>query len=160
MIFASPAPNIKGPEMRTATTVLVLAAIGFIGADDPKKDAKPTLKGNWTAVSLKAGGQEAPADEAKKMKFGFEDATYTNSSGDDYMEEGAYTTDTSKTPNTIDFDIKKGPDAGKKQLGIFKIEGDTATLVVALAGSTERPKSFKPDDSENMIVAVIERVKN
>jgi uncharacterized protein (TIGR03067 family) len=160
MIFASPESMIKGPEMRTATTVLVLAAIGFIGADEPKKDAKPTLKGNWTAVSIKSGGQDAPADEAKKMKFGFDDATYTNSLGDDYMEEGAYTTDTSKTPNTIDFDIKKGPDAGKKQLGIFKIEGDKATLVVALAGSTERPKSFKPDDSEQVIMAVIERVKN
>jgi hypothetical protein len=31
---------------------------------------------------------------------------------------------------------------------------------VALAGSTERPKSFKPDDSEQVIMAVIERVKN
>ena len=146
--------------MRIANTVLVLAAIGSIAADDPKKDATPGFKGNWTTVSLKVGGQEAPADEAKKMKFGFEDATYTNSSGDDFMEEGAYSTDTSKTPNTIDFDIKKGPEAGKKQLGIFKIEGDKATLVVALPGSTERPKSFKPDDSEQMIVAVIERVKN
>jgi uncharacterized protein (TIGR03067 family) len=136
----------------------MLAAISFVAADEPKKDDTPSLKGNWTTVSIKVGGQEAPAGEAEKMKFSFDDKSYTNSYGDQ-LEEGGYTVDASKTPNTIDFDIKKGPDAGKKQLGIFKLDGDKLTIVVAQAGSTERPKLLKPEDSEQMTVAVLARVK-
>jgi hypothetical protein len=59
------------------------------------------------------------------MKFGFDDKSYTNSVGDHVVDDRGYTIDASKTPNTIDFDIRKGPDAGKKQLGLFKIEEAT-----------------------------------
>jgi uncharacterized protein (TIGR03067 family) len=93
------------------------------------------------------------------MKFGFDDQSYTNSVGDPVDEAGSYTIDASKTSNTIDFDIGKGPDAGKKQLGLFKIEGDKLTIVVAKPGSTDRLKALKPEDSEQVIVAVLARGK-
>jgi len=145
--------------MKLANSVLVLAAITFVAADEPKKDDTPSLKGNWTVVSIKVGGQDAPAGEAEKMKFGFDDKSYTNSVGDQVIEDGGYTIDASNTPNTIDLDIKKGQDAGKKQLGIFKVEGDKVTFVVSEAGSTKRPTALNPEDSEQAIVFVLARVK-
>jgi uncharacterized protein (TIGR03067 family) len=145
--------------MRLTSGVLLLAAIGFLAADEPKKDDAEAFKGNWTALSIKSGEQETPADVVKRLKFTFDGKAYTNILGDEVVEEGGYTIDASKTPKTIDFDIKKGDDAGKKQLGIYKIEENKLTLVVAQPGSTERPKSLQPAPSDNMIEAVLERAK-
>ena len=145
--------------MRLASAVVALAAVGFIAADEPKKDDAEALKGNWTAVSIKSGGQDAPANDVKKFKISFAVKTYTNTVGEEAVEEGGFTIDPSKTPKTMDFDIKKGPEEGKKQLAIYQLEGDKLTLVVALPGATERPKSLKPEASEQVIEVIFERAK-
>jgi uncharacterized protein (TIGR03067 family) len=137
----------------------MLAAMLMIAADDPKKDAE-ALKGNWTAASIKHAGQALPADQAKTFKLTFDAKTYTNKVGDEFLEEGGFTIDPSKTPKTMDFDIKKGPDEGKKQLAIYQLDGDKLTIVAAFPGATERPKSLKPEASAEVIEAVFERTKS
>ena len=146
--------------MRIVKTVVLLSAIGLVAADDtkPKGDAE-NFKGNWSAVSMKMDGRDAPEDFLKNFRCRFEEKTYNNTLGKEVVEEGSYTIDASKTPKTIDFDIKKGPDEGKKQLGIYKIEGDKLTIVLTEAGSKTRPKSFKAEDGESLIEAILERVK-
>ena len=68
--------------------------------------------------------------------------------------------DDSKSPKTIDFDIKKGHDEGKKQLGIFKIENDKFDdRDRGSQAVTDRPTSFKMEEGSNLIEAVLERVK-
>ena len=141
--------------MRFTHTVLFVVALVLIAADEPKKDDSESLKGNWTAVSMKQNKQSLPDDFVKTFKLSMDGKNYTNTVGQEVMEEGGYTVDASKMPRTIDFDIKKGPDAGRKQLGLYKLEGDKLTIVVSPSGSTERPKSLEDDD----FVVVLERVK-
>jgi uncharacterized protein (TIGR03067 family) len=145
--------------MKLTIAVFSLAAVVLIAADEPKKDNDEALKGNWMAVSLKQGDQSAPADDVKKLKFNFDGKAYTNLISDQVVEEGSYAVDASKTPKTIDFDIKKGQDKGKKQLAIYQIEGNKLTIIAALPGATERPKSLKPEPSEMLLQAVLEKVK-
>ena len=144
--------------MRVLTATLFVCAIGFIAADEPKKEAA-NVKGKWSLISLKHGGQAASDDLLKDFKCNFEEKTYTNALNGEVIEEGEYILDDSKSPKTIDFDIKKGHDEGKKQLGIFKIEDEKMTIVLAEAGGKDRPTSFKVEDSDTLIVAVLERVK-
>lgn len=144
--------------MRLANVVLLLASAGLIAADEPKKDDAESLKGNWSAVSMKQGKDDLPDNLVKSFKFGLDGTNYTNTIGTELAEEGGYTIDASKMPKTIDFDIKKGPDAGKKQLGLYKIEGDKLTIIASQAGSTERPKSLDAD-SDQVLLLVLERVK-
>jgi uncharacterized protein (TIGR03067 family) len=150
----------KGEDMRLANAVFALAVVGFIAADEPKKDDATALKGNWTAVSIKIAGQEAAADDIKNFKLSFDVKTYTNIIGDKVVEEGGFTIDPSRTPKTIDFDIKKGPEEGKKQLGLYMIDGDKLTMVVAQPGATERPKSLKPEASDQVSEVVFQRTKD
>jgi uncharacterized protein (TIGR03067 family) len=145
--------------MRLARTLLILSAVGFLAADDPKKDEADSLKGRWSAVSISAGGKPAQDEVVKAFKFTIDDKTYTNLMGTEVVEEGGYKIDASKSPKTIDFDIKKGPDVGKRQLGIYKIEGDKLTMVVAQAGSEDRPKSFKVDPESPIVEIVFEKAK-
>ena len=145
--------------MRLATTVIMVSALGFIAADAPTKDDAEALKGNWSAISLTAGGRSAPEDLITKFKRSFDGKNYTNTADGQVVEQGGYTIDASKIPKTIDFDIKKGEGAGKKQLAIFQIEGDKLTLVVAEPGSPDRPKSIKPDKTDSAVEVVMKRVK-
>jgi uncharacterized protein (TIGR03067 family) len=146
--------------MRLASAILILAAAGIVADDDPKKkDDAALIKGKWSAVSLSFGGKPAPEDFAKDFKFTLDDKTYTNIVNGKVIEEGEYKIDDSKSPKTIDFDIKKGDDSGKKQLGIYKIEGEKLTIIVAQAGSDERPKSFKVEGESPFAEVVLEKVK-
>ena len=45
--------------MRVLTAFFALCAIGFVAADDAKKEATK-LKGKWSAVSIKHAGQASP----------------------------------------------------------------------------------------------------
>jgi uncharacterized protein (TIGR03067 family) len=145
--------------MRLARTLLILSAVGFLAADDPKKEEADSLKGKWSAVSILAGGKPEPDEVVKGFKFTIDDKTYTNLMGTQVVEEGGYKIDASKSPKTIDFEIKKGPDVGKRQLGIYKIEADKLTIVVAQAGSEERPKSFKVDPESTLLEIVLVKAK-
>jgi len=143
--------------MRIATAIFVLSAVGFLAADDTKKDEE-LLKGKWKAVSMSISGEPASEEDVKSFKLNFDGKDYTNSVGD-MTEEGSYTIDSSKSPKTIDLDIKKGQDAGKKQLGVYKLDGDKLTIVVPSAGAKNRPTSLKVEKGSDLVEFVLERVK-
>jgi uncharacterized protein (TIGR03067 family) len=145
--------------MKLANVLVVLAAAGMMAADEPKKEDADSIKGNWKAVSIKQGKQSVPDEDVKAFKFSLDGKNYTNTIGTEAIEEGGYSIDASKMPKTIDFDIKKGPDAGKKQLGLYKIEGDKLTIAASQAGAAERPKALDADGADDVVVIVLERVK-
>ncbi len=145
--------------MQITAAAFVLLAMAMIGDDKPKKDDAEAIKGNWAAVSIKSGDQEAPPDDVKAFKLSFDAKTYVNTIGDRAVEEGTFTIDPAKSPKTLDLEIKKGPEEGKKQLAIYELDGDKLTVVLAMPGATERPKSIKPGGDENVIIAVFERSK-
>ena len=145
--------------MMLTRTLLILSAVGFLAADDPKKDEADSLMGKWSAVSISAGGKPAQEDLVKGFKITIDDKTYINLMGTEVVEEGGYKIDASKSPKTIDFDIKKGLDVGKRQLGIYKIDGGKLMIVAAIPGSQERPKSFKVEPESQVLEFVLEKVK-
>jgi uncharacterized protein (TIGR03067 family) len=71
-------------------------------------------------------------------------------SGDKYQgfkqgkvdERGTIKVDAKATPMTIDFVLTEGIHAGKTQLGLVAIAGDTMTLVLAEPGATVRPTAM------------------
>jgi uncharacterized protein (TIGR03067 family) len=145
--------------MTLTTTFLLVFSLATVAADDPpKKDDAELLKGTWKALSVKQGGQNVPADFVKSMTFNFDGKKYSQKV-QDQSEEGNYSIDASQSPKTIDLDIKTGNDQGKKQVGIYKIEDGKLTFIVAMAGSKDRPKSFKPEEGADVIEFVLEREK-
>ena len=145
--------------MRLTITFLLFCSLATAAADDPpKKDDAESLKGTWKAVSVKQGGQIVPEEFVKSMTFNFDGKKYVQKV-QEQSEEGNYSIDASQSPKTIDLDIKTGNDQGKKQIGIYKIEDGKLTFVVAMAGSKDRPKSFKPEEGADVIEFVLEREK-
>ena len=146
-------------SMRVMASVFVLCAFGFLGADDPKKET-PKIQGKWSVVSLVQGGKAEDAADLKGYKITFEEKKYSIVVDGEVVEDGDYAIDDSKSPKTIDFDIKKGKDAGKKQVGILKFEDDKVTMFLGNPGATDRPTSFKLEEGRMIIEAGLERVKS
>lgn len=144
--------------MRVARAVLVLSSVCCsLGADTPTKDDGKGLKGDWTIVSVTIGDRSAPADMVKGLTTSFDERAYTNRSHNEVVEQGTYRLDTEKSPWTIDFAVTKGPEAGKRQLGLVALDGKTLTLCVADAGSPRRPTSLEPKADSQATVVVMKR---
>jgi uncharacterized protein (TIGR03067 family) len=124
--------------------VLSLVAALFLAApDDATKADKEKFQGSWLIESLEEKGEKADAEDLEGLVIRFEGEKYhaINKEGED-IERGTFTIDEGKSPRTIDFQIKRGPDEGKSQLGIYQFRGTTLRICYATAASKERPKEF------------------
>ena len=65
-----------------------------------------------------------------------------------------------KDPKAIEVLHESGTEKGKKQYGIYKLDGDKWTVCMSVPGAAEadRPKDFNTKDTTN-VVFVFERVK-
>ena len=58
---------------------------------------------------------------------------------------------------TIDLDIKTGNDEGKKQPGIFKIDGSKLVVALAMPGGEKRPE--KLEGGKGVVFAELKKAK-
>jgi uncharacterized protein (TIGR03067 family) len=68
------------------------------------------------------------------------------------------TVDPGKKPKTIDYDVTDGFFKGKKQLGLYEIDGDTAKFCFANPDA-ERPTDFTTKEGSGRTVSVWKRTK-
>jgi len=148
--------------MRTMTCILIVLTmpIAALAADDVQKELQ-TLKGKWKAVAMEAGGQPLPKDQMPV--FTVDIGADGKSTGHLPEEKFQFTItiDPKKSPKTIDNLHETGDQKGKKQYGIYKLDGDKWTVCMTMPGSAEkdRPKDFATKETTN-VVFVFERVKD
>jgi uncharacterized protein (TIGR03067 family) len=108
------------------------------------------LQGTWLISSI--NGQTAP-EGSPELKLTFEGDKYHQTLGGTVNERGTFKVDASKKPITIDLSIAEGSDAGKTQLGIFEVTGDTMRLSLDTPGAGQRPPDFSPKDGLLVVAA-------
>jgi uncharacterized protein (TIGR03067 family) len=147
---------------RVIGLIFVLAtplALGADTRDDVQKELK-ALEGKWKAVAMEAGGKPLPKDSIPAFTF----IVAANGKSTGQSPQGEYqatiTVDPTKSPKTIDNLHESGAQKGKKQYGIYKLEGDTWTVCMTRPGVAEgdRPNNFTTKDTAN-VVFVFERLK-
>jgi uncharacterized protein (TIGR03067 family) len=149
--------------MRRIIWVLVVLATPLLAAADTDDDAKKELKalqGTWKAVALEAGGKPLPKDAIPDFTLiiGAEGKSTGKMAKSEYS--ATITVDPKKDPKTLDNLHESGDQKGKKQYGVYKLEGDKLTVCITAPGVAEadRPKDFTTKDTSN-VVFVFERVK-
>lgn len=147
---------------------LLVGALGLVvtlplavAAPNKEKEAKEEAKkfdGDWQITSWRQYGNDLSPEQAETGQFSIRGDKYTfEITGN--AEEGTIKIDpTAKTP-TFDLDITEGSDKGKKQPGIYKMEGDTVTLCLAAPGGTDRPTEFTSTEENRQILCVMKRKK-
>jgi uncharacterized protein (TIGR03067 family) len=111
------------------------------------------LQGEWSMVSGSADGQPMPEQMRKQMKRVCKgDEATTTMAGQIYIK-AKITIDPLKTPKTIDYEMTDGFTKGKKQLGIYEVEGDRFKSCFGKPGAG-RPTDFtsKPGDGRTLSV--------
>src|SRR5262245_50580308 len=117
---------------RRLIPILALAFLfGAAWADDKeKKDDLKEMKGKWKVTSGESSGTVLPNAFLDDIAFVIKGDTYTFKVGDE-EEEGTLKLDATKKPAQMDVNITKGKDKGKKQYGIYQIDGDTLKICLA-----------------------------
>ena len=98
-----------------------------------KKDFQP-LQGGWSLV--RAEGEAIPPGLASLMFIG---EKYEGLSSGKVDERGSVKLNPATKPMSIDLVITEGSSAGKTQLGLIEITGDTMTLILGEPGDKTRP---------------------
>jgi uncharacterized protein (TIGR03067 family) len=131
--------------------VILAGALSTGIAADSKADDLAQLQGEWTMVSGSADGQPMPAEMAKEMKRVCKgDELTVTMSGSTYFK-AKITLDPSKSPKTIDYAMTEGVTKGKKQLGIYQLNGDTFKACMGKPDAA-RPTDFKPGEGRTVSV--------
>jgi len=122
-----------------------------------KKDMAQ-LQGEWSMMSGIADGQPMPEEMLKHMKRICKgDETTVTTAGQIFLK-AKIAIDPSKKPKAIDYQMTEGPTKGKKQLGIYQIDGDTLKSCFAKPGA-ERPTDFTSKPGEGRTLSVWKREK-
>jgi len=134
---------------RAVLALTVLLSVSLSAQVAVKKELEP-LQGGWSLVT--AGGQQVPPGLAGIQFTGDKYEGLTSGKVD---ERGTIKLDaTTKPMMSIDLIIAEGNSAGKTQLGLVSIDGDTMTLILADPGATTRPS---PETMENKLI--LKRIK-
>jgi uncharacterized protein (TIGR03067 family) len=143
--------------------LVVLAAPLLLAADtvnDGVRNELKALQGKWTTVACEAGGKAFPRDEipAFTVVIGADGKSTGQMSEETFRF--TITVDPTKKPKTINNLHETGQQKGKRQYGIYKLEGNRFTVCMTPPGSAEgdRPKDFNTKDTTNVVFA-FERVK-
>jgi uncharacterized protein (TIGR03067 family) len=129
---------------RIAATTYALVLLTPWGARAQEADDGKLLAGTWEVTSGEQGGRELTKAMLGGQRLVFAaGGTYRVLLGDNEVESGTYRIDPGKTPREIDLKITRGQDAGKAQLGIYKLEGDSLVLTFQMAGEADRPEEFE-----------------
>jgi len=117
-----------------------------------KKDLAK-LQGEWSMVSGSADGQTMPDEMRKQMKRVCSGDVTTTTMGEQVFLKAKIAIDPLKNPKTIDYEMTEGFTKGKKQLGIYEVDGDTIKFCFGKPGG-ERPTDFtsKPGDGRTLSV--------
>ena len=122
-----------------------------------KKDLA-RLQGEWSMVSGSADGQPMPDEMLKEMKRVCKGDELTVTMAGELFFKAKITIDPSKKPKTIDYQMTEGFTKGKKQLGIYEVDGDTLKSCFGKAGA-ERPTGFTSKAGDGRTLSVWKRQK-
>jgi uncharacterized protein (TIGR03067 family) len=133
----------EGIMTRLAVLVLAIALGGSVSTQEAKDAGATALQGTWLITTL--NGQAVP-EGGPQLTLTFAGDKYHQTLGGDVNERGAFKLDTSKKPMTIDLTIVEGDDAGKTQLGIIEVTGDTFRASLDTPNAGQRPADFNLKD--------------
>ena len=131
---------------------VAIAAAPLVSAQAPQTAApktppqvvKPTgvlasVQGVWKMTTT--NGQDVAA-AGQDITITITGNSYVQTVNGQVVEKGTFKIDETKKPMTIDISVVEGDDAGRTQVGIFELKGDTMTGKLSEPGGTTRATDF------------------
>lgn len=148
--------------MKSIRTILIIGTAAFALAvahsqeNKAVKDDLAQLQGEWVMISGSADGEPMPDDMLKQMKRVCKGDELTVMMGYQVFMKAKITIHPSSKPKTIDYQMLGGFTKGKKQLGIYELEGDKLKSCFGAPGA-ERPADFSTKSGDKRTFSVWKR---
>lgn len=131
-------------------------------ADDSKNAAtkkdRQKIAGTWRVVTLVVNGNQASADDVKKITvINDADGTWTLLNDGKFISKGPSKIDPTIKLKTIDFRPSEGEGKGQEHLGIYELGEKTRKLCFAPPGKA-RPTEFSSKQGSEHVLVTLERV--
>lgn len=95
---------------------------------------------------------EAAPEGPPELTLTFTADKYHQTFRGEINERGTVKVDAAKKPMTIDLIITEGSDAGKTQLGIIEVTGDTLRASFGAPGAPQRPTDFNVKEGSLVVL--------
>jgi uncharacterized protein (TIGR03067 family) len=113
------------------------------------------LQGTWSVTAFEADGRKMPAGAFQGSRIVIKGNAF-RSVGMGATYEGTIEVDQMKKPKTFNLLFTVGHAAGTRNLGIYKLDGDTWTICLATRGS-KRPTRFATGPGTGFALETLER---
>lgn len=137
--------------------IALLVTVTVSVAQDGKNEIAQ-LEGEWSMVSGETNGMPMPEIYTKTGKRVARDGVTTISLGGQIYFKATFTIDPATKPKTIDYTMTEGPNKGKKQLGIYELDGERVKFCFAAPGQ-DRPTDFTAKEGSQRTLSVWKRDK-
>lgn len=127
----------------------LLLTATMAGEQAKPSPGKAALQGTWAITSI--NGKAAP-EGPPELTLTFTADTYHQTFRGQINERGTVKIDATKKPMTIDLIITEGSDAGKTQLGIIEVTGDTLRASFGTPGAPQRPTDFNVKEGSLVVL--------
>jgi uncharacterized protein (TIGR03067 family) len=121
------------------------------------QDEYRRFEGTWRFTSMEAEGHQVPLDHFKGAKLVLKGDQFTMIDPI-ATYRGTYVVDLAAQPKTIDIHFTDGPEKAKTVEGIYRLEGDTYTVCIGMAGKS-RPTEFASKPGSGHVLEVLTREK-
>ncbi len=125
---------------------------------DAVKQELARLAGEWAMASGEMEGQPLPEAMVKTGKRVVQGNQVTVTMGGQLLFKATITVDVTKSPKTIEFAMTEGFTKGKKQLGIYELDGDTFRSCFASPGK-DRPTGFTTRAGDGQTLSLWKRAR-
>ena len=116
-----------------------------------------TLTGDWEVAVAIIEGNEVPAEFNKMIQLQMRGKQYMTSRMGEVVDEGTFELEMDKMPPRIQITGVKGENAGKKILGIYKLEGkDKLTFCYSFDGKAY-PEKFEAKSPGMVLITYTRR---
>ena len=129
--------------MRLLSLICLAMLAGAAVAAEGEAEARKALVGTWV-------GRVDEGATGHKLTFTADRISGTRDEKQ-YLGEGSFTVDRKQKPWKMDAVGTKGPQRGRRYLGIYMLEGETLKWCVSTPGN-DRPTEFATKDSQFLLI--------
>jgi uncharacterized protein (TIGR03067 family) len=147
------------PRILLAMFTLALMASGSSGQDDQGKKDRQNLQGTWKVVGAEKMGEAAPREEIQELELIFMEEMIRVRDGGKLQQKFKFKLDAAKDPRWLDLTYVGGPNNGRTDRAIYKLDGNNLKICIQQFQDEGRPKAFATEKKSGTWLVVMERFK-
>jgi uncharacterized protein (TIGR03067 family) len=126
---------------------------------DPIRKDKAALQATWKVTESVSKGEKVPAEDIKDLALLFKGDAILIREGGKTFENFTFTLDPTKKIKEIDLTLKVGPQKGRVDRGIYRIDGDTLRICIQSNKDAPRPGEFISPRNSELWLVILQRTK-